>query len=348
MRQAQLSLYNSGHDSQETKKDKFLHNVLTKKYYLCNINWFCDTIIMRKDKNILHEKTPSLGMSIVYIVDRKQKAFDYPLHKHEVFELNFLERASGALRIVGDSQEVIDDIDLVLIANRDLEHIWEKHQYDGTSAREVTIQFDIHFENDQFLSSAPFMSIRKMILEAHRGLVFSKDAIHKVYHHLDRIGEIQDNFYAVQEFMTILYELSKRGDSRQLASESYVDDSSIHENETMERVKEYIGKNYLSEITLPNISRHFCMSVSSFGRFFKQHTGKTLSEYLITMRLSHAVRLLSETDKTVADVSFSSGFNNLSHFNRLFKRSKGCSPSQFRELYRMPALHNEKATFKYL
>lgn len=274
--------------------------------------------------------------SIIYIVDRKNKVFDYPLHTHEVFELNFIERAAGAKRIVGDSEEVIDDMDLVLIANGDLEHIWEQNEFHGRSAREVTIQFDIHFEDDSLFVATPYRSIREMMQKARRGLAFSREAIIKVYHILDTIGDVNEGFYAIQNLMTILYELSKsESNYRQLASKNYQNDAVTEDTEKAEDIKQYIHNHYRQDITLPEISEHFGMSISSFGRFFKQHIGRTLSEYVIYLRLSYATSRLIESNDSISDICISSGFNNMSHFNRLFKRSKGCSPSQFRETYRV-------------
>lgn len=284
---------------------------------------------------VLHEITPIMEQNIVYIVDRKQKVFDFPIHTHEVCELNFIERAPGARRVVGDNIEVIDDMDLVLINNGDLEHIWEKHEYRGHSAREVTIQFDVHFEEDSFFVANPFRSIREMMLKARRGLAFPREAVIKVYHLLDSIGDMTDGFYALSTLMNILYELSKFSDARILASKEYLTDIISEENDKIEKIKEYIHAHYREEITLPDISQMSGMSISSFGRFFKQQTGRTLSEYIIYLRLSFATSRLIESTDSISDICFASGFNNMSHFNRLFKRNKGCSPSQFRDTYRV-------------
>ena len=74
--------------------------------------------------HVLHEITPLMDKDVLYIADRHKKEFTYPVHNHEVFELNFVEHASGVRRIVGDSSEVIGEYDLVLITSLELEHVW--------------------------------------------------------------------------------------------------------------------------------------------------------------------------------------------------------------------------------
>ena len=80
------------------------------------------------------------------------------------------------------------------------------------------------------------------------------------------------------------------------------------------------------------------MTPVAFSRFFRLRTGKTLSDYIIDIRLGYATRLLVDSQRTIAEIGYDSGFNNLSNFNRLFKRKKGMSPKEFREGYRKKKL----------
>lgn len=282
---------------------------------------------------MIHEITPLMGKDVLYIADRHKKEFTYPIHSHEVYELNFVEHAPGVRRTVGDSSEVIGEYDLVLITSPDLEHVWEQHECNSEDIREVTIQFDFNMTQENIFGRNPFNSIRRMMDEAKKGLCFSLGAIMKVYTLLDTLSSIKDGFYAVTQFMTILYELSRCEGSRTLASSSFAKIAVQDDSRRILKVKDYISKNYMDEIRLNTLAEMASMSPSAFSRFFKLHTGRNLSDYIIDIRLGFAARMLVDTIKSVSEIGFECGFNNLSNFNRIFKKKKGCSPSEFRDNY---------------
>lgn len=286
-----------------------------------------------EEVRVIHEITPLKGRDSLYIADRRKKEFTYPIHNHEVFELNFVEHAAGVRRVVGDSNEVIGEYDLVLITSPDLEHVWEQNTCQSDDIREVTIQFHVDLNENGFLTRTPFHSIRKMMLEARKGLCFPLEDIMRVYPQIDSLSSVKDGFYAVSQFCAILYELSKSTKARTLATSSYAKVEVESDSRRVLKVKNYISKNYRNEIRLATLADIAGMSPSAFSRFFKLHTGRNLSEYIIEMRLGYASRLLVDTSKGIAEICYDCGFNNLSNFNRIFKKKKNCSPSEFRENY---------------
>ena len=288
---------------------------------------------MVDDRRIIHEITPLMGKDVLYIADRHKKEFTYPIHNHSVYELNFVVNAKGVRRIVGDSQEVIGDYDLCLITSPDLEHVWEQNECHSDDIREITIQFDFSMSDETLFGRNPYASITRMMQEAKKGLVFPMQAIMKVYGLLDSLSSVKDGFYAVQQFLTILYELSRCENARTLASSSYAKVTIEDDSRRILKVKNFISKNYMDELRLPELASLAGMSSSAFSRFFKLHTGRNISEYIIDLRLGYAARMLVDTAKSISEIGFDCGFNNLSNFNRIFKKKKGCSPSEFRESY---------------
>ena len=290
-------------------------------------------MVFMDERRILHEITPLMGKDVLYIADRRKKEFTYPIHNHEAFELNYVEHATGVRRIVGDSSEVIGEYDLVLITSPDLEHVWEQHECQSEEIREITVQFDFPMGEDSFFGKTPFLPMRKMLNEARKGLCFPVSTIMRVYDKLDTLSSIKEGFYAVMQFLTILYELSKCSGARPLASSSFAKIAVEDDSRRILKVKNFISKNFMDEIRLGQLSDIAGMSPSAFSRFFKLHTGRNLTDYIIDMRLGAASRMLVDTSRSISEICFSCGFNNLSNFNRIFKKKKGCSPSEFRENY---------------
>jgi AraC-like DNA-binding protein len=286
------------------------------------------------ESKVIHEITPLMGKDVLYIAERRKREFTYPIHNHNVFELNFVEHAPGVRRIVGDSNEVIGEYDLVLITSPELEHVWEQNTCTSEDIHEITVHFEFDFSDENSIFARnPFSSLRKMMNEARKGLSFPLDAIMKVYQLLNTLSDIKDGYYAFMQFMTILYELSKCDGAHTLATSSYAKVEVASDSRRVLKVKNYITQNYQNEIRLSEVASLAGMSPSAFSRFFKLHTGRNLSDYIIDMRLGHASRMLVDSTHSIAEIGYGCGFNNLSNFNRIFKKKKGCSPSEFRENY---------------
>ena len=177
-----------------------------------------------------------------------------------------------------------------------------------------------------------------MLERAQCGLCFPMQAVMKVYNWLDKLASEEQGFYAVMNFLRILYELSLYDDARVLSSSSFAKIETFSDSRRVQKVQRYIAAHYQEEIRLASLADMVGMTPVSFSRFFHLRTGKTLSDYVTDIRLGFATRLLVDSTRTVAEVCYDCGFNNLSNFNRMFKRKKGCSPKEFRENYRKKKL----------
>lgn len=287
------------------------------------------------EDNILREITPLNENDFMYIADRRKSEFNYPMHKHEVFELNYVENAAGVNRVVGDSTETISDHDLVLITSPDLEHVWEQGTCHNHNVREITIQFHFDFTSqDSIFNRNSMHSIKEMFIKARKGVAFPISAIMKVYPRLDRLSSQKDSFYAMIELLTILYELSRTDGMRELATSSFAKVEVNSDSKRVLKVKDYITNHFNEEIRLQDLADIVGMSPSAFSRFFKLSTGKTLSEYMVGIRLGMAARKLVDSADSISEICYDCGFNTISNFNRLFRKYKGCSPTEFRDQYR--------------
>ena len=272
-----------------------------------------------------------------HIVERHKTEFDYPLHKHKEFELNFVEHAPGVRRIVGDSVEEIGEYDLVLVGTGGLEHVWEQGNCTSKNIREITIQFSTNLFDGEMLSKNQFASIRRLLDKAQYGVAFPLETIMKVYFVLDKLAfETSENERFIQflKFLYLLYELSMDEGARVLASNASARSAGREESRRIQKVKQFIDEHYTEELGLSQIADLAGMSPVAFSRFFRQRTGGTLTDYIVDIRLGHAARLLVDTDKNVSEICYECGFNNLSNFNRAFKAKRGSSPREVRERYK--------------
>ena len=284
----------------------------------------------------IYEISPLSERDCFYIVERYKSHFTYPLHMHAEYELNFIENGAGVRRVVGDSIETIGNYELVLLANPMLEHVWEQGDCASTSIREITIQFSSSFLSQGFLSKNQFDSIRKMLDRAQQGLSFPLPAIMKIYAMLDTLSSESSGFYQVIKSLTILYELSICEGARELSNSSFVQPeahAATTNSRRVKKVEEYIGKHYTENIRLEELADIAGMAPAAFSRFFKLRTGSTPSNFIVNARLGLAARMLVDSTKTIAEICYESGFNNMSNFNRIFRKNKGMTPREFREYY---------------
>ncbi|MBD5281150.1 MAG: helix-turn-helix transcriptional regulator [Bacteroides sp.] len=281
---------------------------------------------------IITEITPLSKKDCFYLVDRLKDRFTFPVHRHSEFELNFLTNCKGARRIVGDSVETIGEFDLVLVGHG-IEHGWEQHECVSSNMREITIQFAEDLLGDSLLGKKQLDKVRNMLTESSNGIAFPLPTILKAYSRLERLSKTDSGFNGLLEFLALLNDIAEAGNYRLLASSSFASVEPACDSRRVQKVQEFIETNYKQEIRLNTIASLVGMAPTAFSRFFKLRTGKSISDYIIDVRLGHASRLLVDSTTSIAEISYECGFNNISNFNRIFKKKKGHSPKIFRDLY---------------
>lgn len=280
--------------------------------------------------DILREVTPLSPEDCFLVIKRSKQGFAYPQHIHQEFELNFLERAEGALRIVGDSVEEIGAFDLVLIAGG-TKHAWSTHKCSSKDISEVTIQFEVSlFESIK--ERRLFKSVSTMFTKAARGIVFSQEMTQLIKPELLALSNDDPN--SIQNFLRLIFiikKLSLDKDFRILSTANNVEEYNNLDSQRLKRIMLYLHENYQHTLTLGSVAKMISMSEISLTRFLKKRTGKTFVDNLNDIRIGEALGKLVGTNDTVSEICYSCGFNNLSNFNRIFKKKKGITPTEYRE-----------------
>lgn len=280
---------------------------------------------------MLKEITPLTASDCFTLFSRTKNEFDFPLHYHEEMELNFILNAGGARRMIGDHIEDIEDMELVLIGPN-LPHVWKTNKCKSKNIKEITIQFHKDLFDDKMLRRNQLHFIRDLFEKSKRGILFSKTTTRQLSSRLQNLGNKQ-GFDSVLELMSILHDLSTSRNIRMLSDASFTNIQPSSSSRRVEKVIEYMNQNFDRQVVLADAAKLSNMTSVSFSRFFKAHTGISFIDNLLEIRLGHASRLLIDTNQPVSEVAYNCGFNNISNFNRLFKKKKGCTPKLFREDY---------------
>ncbi|OQP63251.1 transcriptional regulator [Niastella vici] len=281
---------------------------------------------------LLREITPLTQSDCFTLFSRVKSEFDFPLHYHEEFELNFIQNAKNARRVIGDHIEEIDELELVLVGSN-LQHAWFTHNSKSGEIREITIQFHKDLFDEKFLRRNQLSFIRTMLEKSLRGILFSKETTQQLAPRIMELNQKQ-GFDSVLELMSILHDLSISRNMRILSDASFNNtEQYTYNSRRIEKTLEYMNHNFDKPITLNEVARLANMSDAAFSRFFKQRTGNTFIDSLTEIRLGHASRMLIDTTQSIAEVAYHCGFNNISNFNRIFKKKKSCTPKDFRESF---------------
>ena len=281
---------------------------------------------MRKE---VHREITQLSPEDSFLVfERVKDDFDFPIHFHPEYELNFIQNGNGVRRIVGDHSSRIGDLELVLVGPN-IVHGWEMHECNSREIYEITLHIQPDLLDGKMLSRKIFKSIRDMFNRSKHGILFSEEVTKKILPRLKNLPKLHGIQYFL-EFIAILQELAvSRGQT--MLSEQISEQHDFQNSESVKRVYEYIQENFHRKISLEEISKLVNMSQVSFNRFIKKRTGRTFVNYVNDTRISYASRWLIETEKTISEISYDCGFNNIANFNRLFKKAKNCTPSEFRK-----------------
>lgn len=280
----------------------------------------------------MKEITPLTPNDCFTIFSRVKKEFNFPLHFHEEYELNLIMNASGSKRIVGDHISVIDDLELVLVGPN-LPHAWFTHKCTSGAITELTIQWHKDLFDEKLLKRNQLSFIRKMFEQSIRGISFTKETIQSVLPRILSLSQ-RNGFDSVMDLINLLHDLSTSRNMLTLSDSTFANNQNFNYNSRrLEKVFEFMNNNYHKEISLKDIANLIGMTEESFSRFIKKRTGNTFINTLNEIRLGHASRMLIDTTHSITEISYHCGFNNISNFNRLFKKKKSCTPKEFRENY---------------
>ncbi len=254
-------------------------------------------------------------------------------HFHPEYEIVLNTRSNGT-RIVGDSVELFDFYDLVMIGSN-IPHCWNYYRQISSSGEPpgFVLHFKLSSFGENFISQHEMHEVKKLLLESERGIAFSVDDAKKAEIFMKNMVS-KKGLDKLIDLFNLLKILCSSETKSNLCSENYKISFDEHGNKKMTDVYNYIRENFSKPISLTKISKVAQMSPFSFSRFFKKNSGSGFVEYLNSVRMNRACHLLRETDYQIKDISIDCGFTSISNFNKYFRKIEGISPSSYRTQFR--------------
>ncbi|KQR70705.1 AraC family transcriptional regulator [Pedobacter sp. Leaf176] len=282
---------------------------------------------MKKIRPSYEVVEPSFGSSFYYskyVENTNNKAHLW--HYHPEIEMVFVNGGSGK-RQIGSHVSYYTDGDLILIGSN-LPHCGFTDTNTGNKT-EVVIQMKPDFLGTEFLTLKETKGIASLFEKAKYGIAFGKDTMRLVGPALEKMH----NAWPLEKLLAllgVLRELEQASDYKLLNAQNFSLEMQVQDNDRINMVFNYVKDHFLEEISLEQIAEMSSMTVPSFCRYFKKITKKTFTKFVNEYRIVHASKLLAEKPISISNICFESGFNNFSHFNKLFKEFTGKSASQYR------------------
>lgn len=261
------------------------------------------------------------------------KYFPCPWHFHPENEIVLVLRSTGR-RMVGDHIGHFDEGDLVFMGSG-IPHVWINDQQfitgeAGYEADALVIHFRDSFLGENFLSIPEMENFKNVLRLSSRGMTYygeTKAKINKIMKGMLTMGGLK----RLSALFDIFDLLANSTEYKILASPGYTQKFELKASDRFGKVTEYIIQNFDKEISLPEVASIANMSVTTFCNFFKVHFRVTFVEYLNTVRIGYACKLLADGEHNIVEIAYESGFKNLGNFNRQFKRFKNMAPREYRK-----------------
>jgi AraC-like DNA-binding protein len=270
---------------------------------------------------------------IFVIKELHEKHFDPVWHAHSEYQLFVVLEGTGT-RFIGDSIKSFKSGELIFTGPH-LPHLWRSDdQYfeknSGYEAKGVVIYFNENFLGDHILDKEEMLSIKKLFSKSMRGLEFYGPKKIKVVELMAELTNMK-GISSVIQLLQILEILASTKEYHYISSTHYEDSFNQHETDRLNKVYEYVLKNFRRKVSLEEIAELLHMTPTSFSRYFTMKNNKPFSRFVAEIRIKHACEMLTESDASVAEVCYECGFNTLSNFNKQFKEITLKKPTEYKK-----------------
>lgn len=290
-----------------------------------------------KDKiNIMYEQLGLTNGSPIKVKRCDYNYFKYPWHFHDEYEIVYIIKSSGT-RFTGNNIEHFSDGDLVFFGSL-LPHMYrndDSYYQDNPDLRvqAITIQFSKDFFNHAILNYPEFVKIRELLDMSRYGISFGATPNIPIRQHIEQLPQ-KKGLDRLLSCIHILSMMSRTSHKRKLNDDSIDLKLPSHGESRIYKVLGKLNREYVREINLDDIAQTAGMNTSAFCRYFKEKTGKSTFQYISELRIGYACKLLLTGELSVTQICYECGYNNISNFNRQFKKITSFTPSEYVEEFK--------------
>ena len=247
-------------------------------------------------------------------------------HFHPEYEIVYAEAANG-VRHVGDHISKYEGSDLVFIGPN-IPHLNFDYGV-KTSCEIVVVQMKEDFLGKDFFTLPEMYEVNHLFERAKTGIAFYGGTKKLASEKLKMLSSLQ-HFKQLIELLSIFQLLATSKEFTDLQSRPIANASLLKEQQRMHKVYHFIETHYQQSIDVNEVAKLTHLTTAAFCRYFKKSTHLTFTDFLNQYKINQAKKLLLH-DKNVTEACYESGFENLSYFNKTFKKITGENPSQFKK-----------------
>ncbi|PKP35835.1 MAG: AraC family transcriptional regulator [Bacteroidetes bacterium HGW-Bacteroidetes-17] len=275
-------------------------------------------------------KIPKNDEGSIKLEEDKEPYFYGFLHYHPEIQITLILKGEGEF-IIGGKRGRFKPGNLFIIGQND-PHVFLSDKIYYENNNKISHSISVFF--NQYIFDRLFYDFKELQILGKFSVDFSKGIIIE-----STMGEIQFTFRKMftaspltkfQLFILLLELLNEHREKRMLNPNAEIIKSSETGDKKLSAVYEYILENFNENPSLDEAAKTAHMSTPSFCRYIKKRTRKTFTGLVNDLRIGEAQKLLSRNDRTISEIGFEVGFNNLTNFNRKFKKITGKTPGEYR------------------
>ncbi len=261
--------------------------------------------------------------------------FDPTFHSHPEFQLFIVLKGHGT-RFVADSVTRYKEGDMVFTGPH-VPHMWRSDDIyfkgqENLTSQGMVVYFHEQFFGEELMEKDEALKLKKLFTEASRGIEITGKTNTEITQLMKDLNGTE-GFESVILLLRILNKIANSHEINPIGSLWYRNAYSSSDTERMSLIQNYVMEHFREKVSLNSVAAIAHMKPTSFSRYFKSRANKTFTDFLSEIRISHACKLLRETNAPVVEVCYQSGFNTLSNFNKQFRYLNGRTPRQYREEY---------------